>query len=539
METSTAFPGNTGQIPNSVAPLAEMLRLNGYSTGAFGKWHETAAWETSVSGPFDRWPTHQGFDKFYGFIGGETDQWYPLIYDGVIKVDPPKMKDYHFSVDMTNQAINWVKAQQSMTPDKPFFVYYATGAVHAPHHVPKEWADKYKGQFDKGWDQVRNETLERQKKLGVIPANTQLGERPKDLKAWDSLPAEHRRLFARQAEVFAGFLEHTDDEIGRFKKALEDIGELDNTLFIYIAGDNGTSAEGGFVGMYNEMTYFNGVAEKVEDLIPLIDKWGGPETFPHMAAGWAVAFDTPFTWTKQVASDFGGTRNGIGHPLAEGHQGQGRPAQPVLARHRHRPDDPRGRRPAAAQDRQRHAADADRGHQHASTPSTTRRRRSGTRRSTSRCSAIARSTTMAGSPGPSTARRGRPSNLPPLTTDVWDLYDVRNDFSLTKNLAAEQPAKLKEMQALFMKEAEKYNVLPIDDRTIERTNPAARGPAGCPGRPHVAHALRGHAGHAGKHLHEHQEPVEQDHRRARHPGRAAPTARSCRRAGASAAGRCT
>src|SRR6185369_13732617 len=252
MESSTAFPGNTGQVPNSVAPLAEMFRLNGYSTGAFGKWHETAAWETSVSGPFDRWPTHQGFDKFYGFIGGETDQWHPLIYDGVIKVDPPHTKDYHFTVDMTNQAINWVKAQQSMTPDKPFFVYYATGAVHAPHHVPKEWADKYKGQFDKGWDQVRSETLERQKKLGVIPATTRLGDRPKDIVAWESLPADQRRLFARQAEVFAGFLEHTDHEIGRFKKALEDIGELDNTLFIYIAGDNGTSAEGGFVAMYNE-----------------------------------------------------------------------------------------------------------------------------------------------------------------------------------------------------------------------------------------------------------------------------------------------
>ena len=182
MESSTAFPGNTGQNPNSVAPLAEMLRLNGYSTGAFGKWHETAAWETSVSGPFDRWPTHQGFDKFYGFIGGETDQWYPLIYDGLIKVDAPKMPNYHFTVDMTNQAINWVKAQQSMTPDKPFFVYFATGATHAPHHVPKEWADKYKGQYDKGWDQVRAETLERQKKLGVIPANTQLAERPKDIK---------------------------------------------------------------------------------------------------------------------------------------------------------------------------------------------------------------------------------------------------------------------------------------------------------------------------------------------------------------------
>ena len=365
METATAFPGNTGQIPNSVAPLAEMLRLNGYSTGAFGKWHETAAWETSVSGPFDRWPTHQGFDKFYGFIGGETDQWYPLIYDGVIKVDPPKMKDYHFTVDMTNQAINWVKAQQSMTPDKPFFVYYATGAVHAPHHVPKEWADKYKGQFDKGWDQVRNETLERQKKLGVVPANTRLGDRPKDIKAWDALPAEQRRLFARQAEVFAGFLEHTDHEIGRFKKALEDIGVLDNTLFIYIAGDNGTSAEGGFVGMYNEMTYFNGVAEKVEDLIPLIDKWGGPRNLPahgrRLGGGLRHALHV---------DQAGGVRlrrhpQRHGHSLAEGHPGEGRPAQSVLARHRRCPHDPGGRRFAATHERQRHGADAHRGHQHA------------------------------------------------------------------------------------------------------------------------------------------------------------------------------
>jgi arylsulfatase len=212
---------------------------------------------------------------------------------------------------MTNQAIQWVKAQQSMTPNKPFFIYYATGAVHAPHHVPKEWADRYKGQFDKGWDQVRMETLARQKKMGLVPQNTQLPDRPKDLQAWDALPDDHRRLFTRQAEVFAGFLSHTDNEVGRLIKALEDIGELDNTLIFYIMGDNGTSAEGGFVGMYNEMTYFNGVTEEVEDLLPLIDKWGGPFTFPHMAAGWAVAFDSPFAWTKQVASDFGGTRNGM------------------------------------------------------------------------------------------------------------------------------------------------------------------------------------------------------------------------------------
>ena len=474
MESSTAFPGNTGQVPNSVAPLAEMLRLNGYSTGAFGKWHETAAWETSVSGPFDRWPTHQGFDKFYGFIGGETDQWYPLIYDGVIKVDPPKMQDYHFTVDMTNQAINWVKAQQSMTPDKPFFVYYATGAVHAPHHVPKAWADKYKGQFDKGWDQVRNETLERQKKLGVVPANTRLGDRPKDIKAWDALPAEQRRLFARQAEVFAGFLEHTDHEIGRFKQALEDIGVLDNTLFIYIAGDNGTSAEGGFVGMYNEMTYFNGVAEKVEDLIPLIDQWGGPQTFPHMAAGWAVAFDTPFTWTKQVASDFGGTRNGTVMHWPKGIQEKGG----LRSQFSHVIDIAPTILEAAGLP------------QPTSVNGTVQTPIEGTSMlyAFNDAQAAERHTTqyfeMFGNRAiyhdgwfARTIHRApwQTSNLPPLTVRCLGPLRRRNDFSLTRNLAAEQPEKLKQMQALFMQEAEKYHVLPIDDRTIERMNPALAG----------------------------------------------------------------
>ena len=451
-----------------------MLRLNGYSTGAFGKWHETAAWETSVSGPFDRWPTHQGFDKFYGFIGGETDQWYPLIYDGVKKIDPPHTKGYHFTVDMTNQAINWVKAQQSMTPDKPFFVYYATGAVHAPHHVPKEWADKYKGQFDKGWDQVRAETVERQKKLGVIPANTKLGERPKDLKAWNSLPADQRRLFARQAEVFAGFLEQTDDEIGRFKKSLEDIGEFDNTLFIYIAGDNGTSAEGGFVGMYNEMTYFNGVAEKVEDLIPLIDKWGGPETFPHMAAGWAVAFDAPFSWTKQVASDFGGTRNGVVIHWPKGIQDKGG----LRSQFSHVIDIAPTILEAAGLPEPKSVN---------GTPQTPIEGTSLVY-AFNDAKAPERHKTqyfeMFGNRGiyndgwfARTLHRApwQTSGLQPLTSDVWDLYDVKNDFSLTNNLAAKDPAKLKELQALFMKEAEKYHVLPIDDRTIERTNPQLAG----------------------------------------------------------------
>ena len=474
MESSTGFPGNTGQIPNSVAPLAEMMRLNGYSTGAFGKWHETAAWETSVSGPFDRWPTQQGFDKFYGFIGGETDQWNPLIYDGVIKVEPPKMKDYHFSVDMTNQAVNWMKAQQSLTPDKPFFIYYATGAVHAPHHVPKEWADKYKGQFDKGWDQIRNETLERQKKLGVIPADTKLGDRPKDIVAWDTLPEAHRRLFARQAEVFAGFLEHTDDQIGRLKKAIEDIGETDNTLFIYIAGDNGTSAEGGQVGMFNEMTYFNGVAEKVEDLIPLIDKWGSPETFPHMAAGWAVAFDVPFTWTKQVASDFGGTRNGIVIQWPKHIKEKGG----LRSQFSHVIDIAPTMLEAAGLPQPKSVNGV------VQTPIegtsllyAFNDAKAPERHKTQYFEIFGNRAIYHDGWFARTIHRAawQTTNLPPLATDKWDLYNVKKDFSLTNNLAAQQPAKLKEMQALFMKEAQRYNVLPIDDRVIERFNPAVAG----------------------------------------------------------------
>jgi arylsulfatase A-like enzyme len=474
METATAFPGNTGQIPNSVAPLAEILRLNGYSTGAFGKWHETAAWETSVSGPFDRWPTHQGFDKFYGFIGGETDQWYPLVYDGVTKVNPPKTKDYHFTTDMTNQAINWVQAQQSLTPDKPFFVYFATGAVHAPHHVPQKWAEKYKGKFDKGWDQARLETLERQKKMGIIPESTVLPPKPEDIKDWDDLSADERRLFARQAEVFAGFLEHTDYEIGRFVEALEDIGEMDNTLFIYIAGDNGTSAEGGFVGMYNEMTYFNAVTEKVEDLLPLMDKWGGPHTFPHMAAGWAVAFDTPFAWTKQVASDFGGTRNGTVIHWPEGIKEKGGlrsqfshviDVAPTILQAANLPEpktvNGTPQTPIEGTSMLYSFNDASAKERH-----TTQYFEIFGNRAIYNDGWLAR--TIHRAPWQTLKQQ-------PLESDVWDLYNVREDFSLSKNLAADQPEKLKKMQDLFMKEAEKYHVLPIDDRVIERVNPALAG----------------------------------------------------------------
>ncbi len=519
MESSTAFPGNTGQNPNSVAPLAEMLRLNGYSTGAFGKWHETAAWETSVSGPFDRWPTHQGFDKFYGFIGGETDQWYPLIYDGVIKVDPPKMKDYHFTVDMTNQAINWVKAQQSMTPDKPFFVYYATGAVHAPHHVPKEWADKYKGQFDKGWDQVRNETLERQKKLGVVPANTQLADQ-----------AEGHQGLGLAAGRPAASVRAPGRGVRGIPRADR---QRDRPVREGARGHRRDGQHAVHLHRRRQRHQRRGRLRRHVQRDDLLQRRGREGRGPHPADRQVGRSGNLPAHGRRLG---GGLRHALhvdqaggvrlrrhpqrhGHSLAEGHQGAraacaaSSRTSSTSRRRSSRPPACRSPRASTARCRRPSRAPA------CSTPSTTRRRPE--RHKTQYFEMFGNRAIYNDGWLARTIHRApwQTSNLPPLTTDVWDLYDVRNDFSLTKNLAAEQPAKLKEMQALFMKEAEKYHVLPIDDRTIERMNPATRGPAGCPGRPHVAHALRGDAGHDGKHLHEHQEPLEQDHRGARYPGR--------------------
>src|SRR5215217_2996308 len=311
METGTAFPGNTGVRPQSITPIAEVLRQNGFSTAAFGKYHETPPWEISAAGPYDRWPTHSGFEKFYGFIGGETNQYAPLVYDGTAQVELPEDPKYHFTTDMTNQAVSWMKFQKALSPDKPFYIYYAPGAAHAPHHVPTEWRDKYKGKFDQGWDKVREEILERQKKLGVVPADTKLAPKPKDIKDWDTLSADEKKLFSRQMETYAGFAEHTDNEIGRLYSAVEEVGEADNTLFIYIVGDNGASAEGQMNGAYNEMSFFNGAPESTADMLKHYDEWGSASTYPHYPAGWAVAMDTPFSYTKQVASDFGGTRNGM------------------------------------------------------------------------------------------------------------------------------------------------------------------------------------------------------------------------------------
>jgi arylsulfatase A-like enzyme len=468
-EMATGLPGATGEVPNRVAPLAEILRLNGYSTAAFGKWHETAVWETSVSGPFDRWPTKQGFDKFYGFIGGEANQWAPFLHDGVAQIEIPADPNYHLNTDLANQTVAWLKFQKAMTPEKPLFIYYAPGAVHAPHHVPKDWIAKWKGKFDGGWDQLREETLARQLKLGVVPPGTKLAPKPAAIKDWDKLSADEKRLFARQAEVFAAFVEQTDYEIGRVVQALQDIGQLDNTLIFYIAGDNGTSAEGGMVGMFNEMTYFNGVTEKVEDLLKVMDKWGGPETYPHMAAGWAVALDTPFQWTKQVASDFGGTRVGMVAHWPKGIKAKNeiRPqfshvidiAPTVLeAAGLPEPTIVNGTRQVPMEGRSLLYTFDNAG---AKERHTTQYFEIAGNRAIYHEGWFAR--TIHKAPWEPKVRRG-------LEEDVWELFDARSDFSLTKDLAAANPKKLKELQDVFLAEAKKYNVLPLDDRFLERAD---------------------------------------------------------------------
>ena len=473
-ECGTTFPGNTGVRPQSITPMAEVLRQNGYNTAAFGKYHETPPWEISNSGPQDRWPTRSGFEKFYGFIGGETNQYAPLIYDGVTQVETPEDPNYHFTTDMTNQAISWVRYQQALSPDKPFFMYYAPGATHAPHHVPKAWAEKYKGKFDQGWDKLRELTLERQKKLGIVPENTKLAPKPAAIKDWDKLSTDERKLFTRQMEVYAGFAEQTDYEAGRLLATIKDLGIMDNTVIIFIAGDNGASAEGQMNGMYSEMTYFNAVQETVPDMLKHYDDWGGPGTYPHFSAGWAVAMDAPFSWTKQVASDFGGTRNGMIIQWPSGIKGKGElrsqfghviDIAPTIYEVTKIPapkmvngieQDPIEGTSLAYTFNDAKAAE-----QHK-----------------------VQYFEMFGNRGiyedgwyARTIHRAawEMKVRAPLAEDKWELYNTSEDFSLANDLAGQNPDKLKEMQGLFLKEAGKYHVLPLDDRLLERTNAELMG----------------------------------------------------------------
>lgn len=473
-ELATGMPGATGQIPDATAPLAEMLRLNGYGTAAFGKWHETAAWEASVSGPFDRWPTRQGFDKFYGFIGGETNQWAPFLYDGTHQVELPSDPNYHFMSDMTDQAVAWIKYQKALTPNKPNFVYFAPGATHAPHHVPKEWIAKWKGKFDQGWDKLREETLARQIKQGIVPPDTKLPPKPSAIKDWDKLSPDERRLFSRQAEVFAAFADYTDHEIGRMLKAFADVGEADNTLVFYVAGDNGTSGEGGENGMFNEYTYFNGVQEKVGDMLKFVDKWGDADTYPHMAAGWSVALNSPFSWMKQVPSDFGGTRNGMVVSWPKGIKAKNEirsqfghviDVAPTILQAIGLPE-PKVVNGTPQIPMEGKSLIYSFGDARAKERHTTQYFEIAGNRAIYHEGWFARTIHKA-------PWERKPRHV--LQEDVWELFDVRSDFSLANDLAAKHPKKLVELQAIFMKEAERYHVLPLDDRFFERLDGALVG----------------------------------------------------------------
>jgi hypothetical protein len=369
-EIASGAPGYYSVLPNTMSPLARTLKLNGYSTAQFGKCHEVPVWETSPIGPFDAWPTGGGgFDYFYGFIGGEANQWYPTLYEGTVPVNPDRTPEegYHLVPDMTDKAIAWIGQQKALAPDKPFFVYFAPGATHAPHHVPKEWADKYKGKFDQGWDKLREETFARQKTLGVIPADCQLTPRHKEIPAWDDMPEALKPVLRRQMEVYAGYMEFADYHVGRLLDSIGKLDILDNTLVYYIIGDNGASAEGTLNGTFNEMLNFNGMAavETPEFLNARIDELGGPEVLQPLRGrlgardGHAVSVDQ----AGRVALGRHPERHD--HPLAQGDQGQGRDAMAVPPRDRRRADDPRSRGPARTDLRERRAAAPDRRRQHA------------------------------------------------------------------------------------------------------------------------------------------------------------------------------
>ncbi len=472
-EIATSAPGYTSSRPNTCAPLAEILKLNGYSTAQIGKCHEVPVWQTSPMGPFDNWPcAGGGFEYFFGFIGGETNQYYPSLYENTTMVEPSGTPEegYTLNEELADKAIAYLRRRDSLTPDKPFFMYYAPGATHAPHHVPTEWSDRYRGKFDDGWDKLRQRTLARQIELGTVPEGTDLTERSAGLPSWEEMSDDLKPALARQAEVYAGFMEQTDHHIGRIIDELESQGILDETLVILVWGDNGASAEGTLQGSVNEMITLNGLnLETPEIMIAAKDKLGLPGMSNHYAASWAHAMNTPFQWTKQVASHFGGTRNPMvvhwpsrikepGIREQFGHVNDIAPTVLDLAG-LPEPTSVNGvqQRPMEGTSLAYTFTDADaperhdlqyfemlgnRGVYHKGWTAVTKHR--------------------------TPWETGAGVKLPAFDDDVWELYDTTNDWSQAHDLAAERPEKLTDMARLWLIEAVKYNVVPLDDRAAER-----------------------------------------------------------------------
>jgi arylsulfatase len=476
-EAGTGFPGYDTVMGKDTATVGEILKQYGYGTGWFGKMHNVPDWESSQAGPFDRWPTALGFDYFYGFLGGDTNQWRPNLTEGTRPIEPYiGNPDYNLDYDLADQATKWIKMQKAVAPDRPFFCYYAPGATHAPHHPKKEWVEKYKGKFDQGWDKVREETFARQKDLGVIPADAKLTPRAPGVQAWEDCSAAEKKVFARMMEVYAGYLEQTDYNIGRVVKAVEELGQLDNTLVIYIAGDNGASAEGSLQGLLNEMTFFNGVPEDIKEVLKHADDIGTWKTYNHYPVGWAHAMCTPFQWTKQIASHYGGTRNGMVISWPNQIKARGE----LRSQWHHcidivptiyevcgvtAPSSVNGvtQKPIEGISMAYTFADA----------------RAKSKRQTQYFEmlgnrAIYHDGWVACTTPPVPPWSPAGADVDVIDGYKWELYQTDSDFSQAEDLAARNPKKLKDLQLLFYTEAAKYNVLPLDNSKTSRLDPAIR-----------------------------------------------------------------
>lgn len=472
-EQATAAPGYNGTRPDSAATVARVLQGNGYATGAFGKMHQTPTWEISEAGPFDRWPTREGFDRFYGFLGAESDQFSPVLYRDFTVVEPPRSPEegYHMSEDLVDNAIEWIESVSTMDPDKPWFCYLPFGACHAPLQVPDDYLDKYRGAFDHGWDRQREITLAEQKRLGIVPPETELAPWAPGLPHWDELNADQQKVSARLMELYAAFLEHTDVQVGRLVDRLQELGALDDTLVLYMLGDNGASAEGGMEGSFNYIAGLNGYPQTAAESLQRFDELGTPTSYPHHPASWAMALDTPYQWTKQAASHYGGTRNGLIAHWPKGITDTGRVrnqwhhcvdiAPTILAAAGiPAPDTVDGvpQKPLEGVAMNYTFTDADAPDQHTTQYFEIYGNR-GIYDNGWTAVTMHRAPWLMATPG---------LTLPAFDEDRWELYDTDSDWSQARDVAAEFPEKLAELQQKFLVEAARYQVLPLDDRTITR-----------------------------------------------------------------------